>query len=686
MRKIIALFHTIACILILCLGFPSKAAAQGADDNTVSFVADRVVMEDDPNNRNYCFALYSPDGQWKAQINYYADEMCGTFTTEDFDLDGSGKNFNFVRNPKNDMVFYFFKEMNVTVADEGARYHINANCLASNNTRYLMEGYVVHAIPTDTIHYDLGYASITQNAFYGTYTISAENADLKLNYGIVANDYIGTFYRADLLLPELIDKHTGEPIKIINAIAHHVREDESTTRLTIDLTDEANICHSITMFNAPYTVDIVEEIDVNLGTHCVLQDLTQMYGCYQFGGQNEDYAVAIAVNPEAFESGRTEWTIEDVFMPYTNIVRLADNAFMQIHDINMRVVSTENHLLTLDADVTCRDGVLFHIKLQLELPGYVPEPKETIDIDFGRVAVLDYSQGLGVIGLGAVKPGEYQMRVYLNDHELNGEYTNDDVILDACDVMVISGDSYIFHDAMNTTATVRRHPSGRLLIDVNMLGVDTVMYHGTMYLEPLRCMKDSEYNISVEDLVTMVALLEGSDGDYSEYTVQLQDLDEVPEGERHNEGYVFSFYLGHEGKGIAGEYGYSDGTLALDEPHIFIEGGTEVRVAPMAGTLSIKPLEVTALPFGSTTYDTTLYEIEFHFVGTNGVLYEGKGENLLFCIDLDGEFITLDEGLLDHINTTLAPRGLRVRKVLDNGRMILETLDGNYELNGTRIP
>lgn len=695
-------------ILTLCtFGIRANAQTTTARD-TVRFVAERVVMEDDPNNHNYIFSLYSPDGQWKIQINYFADSMFGTFTTEDFNLSGSGRNYNYVRNPKNDMVFYSFTEMDLEVTDNVTTYDIKANCLASNRTRFIVEGSVEVAIPTDTIHSDLGYANVVANPFYGIYTLSAENDDYRLEYGVVGESLLGTFYRADLLMPELTDRHSGEKISIINATALHTIDADGTKRFAIDLISDDLLCYSFKMFNAPIEVAVKEEIDVDLGLECALQDLTEMYGCYQFGGQNDEYGVAIALMPEAIESGRREWGMDDIYLPYTTVLRMADGSRPTIHDVKASF-SSEGYLATLLADILCLDGTLYHVRMGLQLPGYVPDPIDTVELDYGRVAVVDYTKGLGTVGLGGVLPGRSQMRLYLNAHNLEGEFTTDDIIPDLCDVMMANDDSFKFHDAWDVKASVTRDAADVLHFDIHMLCKDTVMYHATMYLPPLRCLPNAstgadqiDYDLSPDDGYSLVALREGTDGNYAEYTLQFGNADVLYDDEsqararrtKNNEptayydGNLFSFYLGHEGPGLAGEYGYSAGTLAEDEPHLFFEDHTEVRVAPVAGTLNVTPLQPITIFIDGLRYVTSVYNVEFHFVGQNGIIYNGAGSDYLICIAADGDedtlhYVEIKEPTIDSIRTALAAQGFTVRKTLSSdGRMLIVTPSGNYDARG----
>lgn len=710
---------------------PNGAAAQAVAKDTVQFVADRVVLEDDPNSQNYVFTLYSPDGAWKVQLNYYADSMFGTFGNADFHLDGEGKYYNHVRNPKNDMQFWSLTDIEMTVTDLTREYRVVANCLASNRTRFLIEGSIAAIIPTDTTEVDLGYASVMENPFYGTWTFEAENAQWHLAYGTASTALEGTFYRADLLLPELTDKRTGEKLELVSATAQHTRDADGTLHLVLDVVTADMHCLRCIMWNAPREIAVTQEVDIDLGQNCALQDLTDMYGCYQFGGQTDEWGVAIALKPEAVKGGRTEWTMEDMIMPYTNLVRMPEMTQLPIHEVTAHAVQ-DDYILHLFADITTTDGTLYHVTMDLRLPGYIPPAKEVVEIDFGRVAVVDYTQGLGTMGVGAFVPDRYQMRLYVTDHKLEGDYTTDDIIADHCDVMVVTGDTYRFFDAWTVEAKATPLADGSTLLDVHMLATDTVMYHALMTIPRLRCLQDDAvFSIGAEEPCQMVAIEEGVAGDWAEYTLQFQSLS-YPAGNPDaapTDGYVFSFYLGHEGgRGIAGTYGYTDGTLAYDERHTFFEDGTEVRIAPVAGTLNIEPRENLTLKVGNEIYASTLYATDFRFVGQNGVVYEAAGENYLLCIDPDGylvPFYEYDEPEnpdeknpdktdpenpdekdpdktepenpdekdpdktepenpdIDAVREVLAEQGFIVRKVLDGHRFIVTRADGTkYDLSG----
>lgn len=670
--------------LLFCFFYllPTNLLAQSGDETVVEFFSENATMEDNPNKKNYNITIFSPDGQWKMQLNYYSDSMFGTFGNADFHLDSDGRYYNYARNPKNDMVFYSFTDMNVSVTDEGSCYRVKANCLTNNKTRFIVEATIPAPQAKETRTDNLGYARVQQNSFYGTYAIYAENENYKLGYGIAGNDLIGTFYRADLLMPELHDKKAGKDIKVLTASAVHKKDGENTI-MTIDVLSEDLIMYELTMFNGPYEVEIKEEKNIEF-SQVILQDITDFYGCYQFGAQNDEYQMAIAVKSDVFTSGKTEWTKDDLIMQYTNLVITAEESFVEIFDIKAKMEVLGNKSAKVYADVTSMDGILYHVVMNYQKDGYMPDPKETVNIDFGHVSVLDYSQELGKVGFGAVKPGKYQMRFYLYANKLEGEFTTSDFDMDMCDMMVVKSDnSYIFHDAKYMKANMEKTADGKTMITVDMFGIDEVLYHGTMYIDDLKCMKDSEYPVGAESSTMMIGIQEGCEDDHAEYLMQLQNVEFDEDYNVVGDGYVFGFYFAHEGPGVAGKYSVSAGNLADDISSLIYENGCEVRVGTVACTLELEAVRPITIYYGEDEVKTNLYNVNFKLLGQNNVIYTGKGTNALLCINNeDGNFIEVTEEYETAINQALAEQGLKVRKVLKDGKIIVEKNGEMFDAQG----
>ena len=56
----------------LLLFVPTATIAQDTEENIIEFFSTNTVLEDDPKQELYNITIFSPDGQWKMQLNYHA--------------------------------------------------------------------------------------------------------------------------------------------------------------------------------------------------------------------------------------------------------------------------------------------------------------------------------------------------------------------------------------------------------------------------------------------------------------------------------------------------------------------------------------------------------------------------------------------------------------------------------------
>lgn len=676
------IYRTLAILVTLLsvLG-ASRLSAQEGSGQLVTFTTTDAVMEDDPRHQDYTITLLSPDGEWRMQLNYHADHMFGTFTSEDFDLAGQGRYFNYARHPHNDMQVYSFTQMHVTVEDEVGQYRVKADCHAGADYHFVVEGIISAPLPREVLTDSLGYARVVRNAFLGTYAIYAENERYSLAYGVYDSQLTGTFYRADMLRPELYDKVAGDSIQVLSATAQHV-QDGDNVRMTIDILSADSIDYCLSMFNGPHEMPVLREETISMINDVVLLDLTEMYGCYQLSGQTQDYGVAIGLQPYVLEQGLATLTMDDFFLPYTAIIPMneASNPLL-IFDIHGTLQATASQLL-LQADVQTMDGTLYHITQRVGLGA--PEVTDTVDIDFGHVTMLDYTQGMGVVGLGGSVPGKYQLRVYLQTNQLEGDFVDEEFYVDDSDIMVVSDGKLAFHDARYIQGHMERQGK-RTHISLDFYARNDVLYRCTLYLDDLSCMHDSLYVFEPED-VDLVGLSQQHTSSPSDYAIQLQSgVDLLNENSyAQARGCIFTFIFAQDGKTIAGDYGYSDYSLTPDN-HFFYENGCEVRVAPVAGQLHIRAVEPVTLTGEYQGYHTWVYRVEFQFVGQNGVIYQGQCQDYLVCLDQFDRLVELEESVADGIARTMQERGRSVRKVYRNGHVILELEGDSYDVNGVKI-
>lgn len=683
-RKTFIFFLTILCMT--CATFAAQATVA---NDTIEFTTTQVEAEPDYNAEEFVFTIYSNDGNWKIQLDYHAEDMYGTFRSDttgghrdEFRLAKGGRNYNYVRNPNNSMMFYSFDEIALTVTVQAGATIIELNALAGNGTRFIVHASIPATVIADTIHSDFGNVAIDKVSLGNYFLITAQNADYDMQLGIVADTLRGTFYVADILQPEISERATGQSIEMKDALIVATTSND-TIYLDANFISTSDVLYHFTMYNAYEAIVPTDTVRLDFGRSGTIEDHRNPYDCYQFVAYNDQYAVGIAIQSDvldSLESDYMEWEKKDFNMYYTRLVTLPDNTSLRINDItgNMHIVKG---ILEAHADIICTNHTLYQISMEIELPGYVPDAIDTVDIDFGdNVTLIDYTKGLGTVGVGAAKQGEYQMRLYVQSYVLSGTFTADDILLDASDITIINDTSITFYDAWTASAQMDSMSDGSTRIYVEMMAHDSIYYRMRMRMAPKKYLADTTLAISAASGTTMVTVYEGAQDNIKGYTLHFINVDD-----NTDEGYELAFFFIQEGwDGIKGSFSIDDDNLDASTYHSFYEDGAEIRVAPFVERINIDAEEKVTLIYNGKQYPSHFYSVDFKFVGHNGYLYQGEGRNYMVCIDHNYLPIVLTEqevtDLLEHPEVPL-----KVKKIYKNGQVVICTDDHQYDVSGRTI-
>ena len=91
-----------------------------------------------------------------------------------------------------------------------------------------------------------------------------------------------------------------------------------------------------------------------------------------------------------------------------------------------------------------------------------------------------------------------------------------------------------------------------------------------------------------------------------------------------------------------------------------------------------------ALNISGKTYKTHYYEVSASVLAENGIIYHLEGTTFLLCVNAEtGEWVELTENM-SALNDALMEHGFRVRKVLRDGRILIECADGTFDMQGVR--
>lgn len=659
--------------------------------DTLSFTTTNVLSEPDPNAGKYNITLFSEDKEWRTQINYHTNTMYGSWVDEDFNLveGGDGKNYNYIRPAKNDMVFYSYQTLRAEVRVEKGATLIDINGLikdGSNWRRVLVHGIIPTVQPKDTVAVDLGHAFVTPNLFYQYYMLEGHNADYNLTLGIMTDSLRdGTYYAADLLMP-VLSTAKGDTIAAKDATLTLTHK-EGIGQYNLQLLSQALTLYDITFDDSEPEIIPTDTIQITCA-YSQLSDYTVMYGIYQLYGENGEYAVSIGLQKEAVDNSYRELKRKDFDLTHTMLAKLGSQDVVHIVNANASIVDDGNKKYTLCADLFTNDAHLYQVSMPIGRSS-MPAGKDTVDWDFGyHVGRVDYTQGLGYIGLVGTMAGVCDIHtVFYHGGSLSGEIGIDLFDYEGTYVTLYKDTIVKFIDVKMATAQLDS-VGDELHIQMQMLDINSTLYRIKMILSPKQWLHGQDFQLDYTENVQMVAIQLAKQDSVSAYVVQFQHADawtqdDEPIGDQH----IFSFMLLQNGiDGISGEYGYSAGNLNPNYYHTIVEDSCEILLGPVAGTLRIVAQDEQVIPLEpGKRYKTHWYEIESDIMAENGELYHISGLNVLLCIDTDGQFVELSEKAWQGLKETLEAQGHTIEKIYRNGQVIIRLDDKEFTTTGQAL-
>lgn len=665
-------------------------------DTLQSFYSTYVQPELDPNNHEYVYTIYTQDSTYKVQIDYVADSQYGTFTDKDFNLPGAGEGYNFLRRVGSDMEIYGFVHLNVTVGQDEAGTHIAINGLVTKTgdkkrlSRVLVTALLPSYAVKDTTVITMDHAYVTYYDLYHYNMIETKNEAYSLRFGLVREEVkAGTYYTADMLMPELKNLTTGKLLEFCNSCDQTllIEDEEDYHRYTLDL-----ISDDLHLFRVLFDDD-VEQIPTTDTVHITCWQTTMdnqadIYDVYLFSGEDADYTVRVALHSSAVDANQFTFTADDFSYQFTQLYTKSPNEAIAIASATGMIEDLGDGKYNMHANLVGKDAVLYHVTLPM---GYsnIPDAKDTVFLDFGEhVGRIDYNQGLGYVGYVASLAGEYDMHVsFYYGGDLKGEIGGNLIDYEETYITTYDGTEILYEDVS----------IGQIMLDSVghdlhftadfYTGKNKRLYHVTMVVKDKEWLHGQKVSIDYEDYVSMVAMrLEqvADTGLYVLYFSHAEEYDDESNPVGDNEQFIFNF-LATGSYGIAGEYSYSEGNLNTAYPLIVSEGGTEIYLGPYAGTLHIDCVSAQTVRLQGQVYHTYWYDVDAKVLAQNMEIYEFEGTNLLLCVNPDGELVELTEDLHQAIIDANAANGELVRKVVENGHLYLETNGRRYSVVGARV-
>lgn len=714
MKKILSLLLLCTMHAALC----TLSAQSYTVTDTLTLTVSSIVPEPNPNANEYIFSIFGTDNKGvsqKVQIRYNSTTMYGTFTNDDFyNWDGSlgSGSYNYIRRTNSDIGFYPFKnELSATVIDIAGATDIEVNGLINvygSWTRVLLHGVIPAPEPDDTLSLDLGLVSVIpmNQLGYEYLRLDAANDTYSLAFGIVGTNTLQacTYYQADLLRPDLVEQ-PDDTIAVSSATLVVTDTLSSNHNLLLTLLGQDNILYLVHMHTG--LIEATDTVQVNCASG-LMQNLKEMYGIYQLAGVSADYQVAIALTPGVIEQSQRTFTNDSVNLAYTRLLDVAANQLIYVMQASGRFEPDSSAFLPrmmVYADLLGINGTLYQVSFPVG-GSQLPTAVDTTIVECGDHGVLrlDYTYGAGYLGM-VIGNEDYDAHVVLyNGLQMQGNFGTD-MFLYNDDVPGEKAISYLtlynVGDADSRLSDIaacemRMDSVGDTVrIELNVVTTSSHMYCFRTRLLPLSAITGDEHYYTINDPLRddgmLVAFRLDKTGNEQTFYLQCQRSDAWDaEGNMIGAtGEIWSYiFMQDSVDGIAGTYGYSAGTLMEEQFHMLTENGTEIWLMPMAGTLTITPIQAITIPASvlGINYRTHLYTIQSDMVMENGQLYHITGANILMCVDNVSEaMIELSEDLLSALDEVLGEQGLRIRKVLHNGLLLIETTDSTYDLQGHTV-
>lgn len=673
--------------------------------DTLEYTTTDILPEVSDNEGTYVYSIFSLDGKWKTQINYNSTSRYGHFTDEDFNLSGSGANYNYIRNAKNSMEFYSFKKLDVTVeAGANGETNIEINGLINPNyyqkdvyRRVLIHATLPSYTPTDTINIDLGHAYISSNEYLGMgdgriyYTIEGYNKEYTLQSGFFAKDLSdATYLTSDLIMPYLVHKNglTLDTLSLCAPCEHSmiITHEGDVHKFEYNIISEDIRLYHITFDDKVETIAPVDTVFIqcyNTQAYSVSEEL----GIYAYYGANDVYQVSIAVKKSAIENQNTVYNQSDINFDYSLVFNNKTNTQTKLNSATATLVDNGDQTYDLRADLIGRDQILYKVAMPI---GYtvLPEVVDTVKVNM-ELGRIDYSTGVpGVVGIVGYNTDGTELHAYFyNEGKLEGDFRENLFFYDGFSYLTRTTEStYRFTDITWANAKLTKEGD---VTHMNFLvyTLTNEMFSVSIDMQELEFLTQDTYSIDYYDGVSMVGIRDTvfANGD-AHFTVQFQYAEGFDnEGEPYGDQRYFTFqFVTHDSLSLAGTYGYSDETLNINKIHMLVEDNVELYLGVMAGTFSLKPAyQLQVADIYGKPYNTYVYDAYSQFVGENGIVYTLDGQGIALVVDgLTGKMVNLKEDLTTTDLKILDMDGNVLKKQLINGQLVIEFNGRRYTVLG----
>ena len=413
-----------------------------------------------------CLDESKPEYGWSARFDYFApeDNFCGTFTTEDFDLD-----YSYMYSPYS-YGSITYEDVTMTVSAEKVSETLSvvtlkATILGSDGVTYEVNAVQEMITPKAVVESSILDATIEQGE--ESFVLAGKNEELDLSLVVLNPEgVVGTYQYVsyfDLENSHVIYNGTEiTPMQMVLAIQIAPNANgELAYMAQLNMLGNDTVQYNVAIEAAmPAPVDTVDVVCNNL---TIDDSWAAWFGSVSLEAENNDYYVYGAWAADVAEEGTY-----DVSLFITD--KATDMEYESLM-ATITIAAAEDGTWVATGSALCTDNVLYN----LDLSWYIPEPTDTVAIsyDYSSKAYYYYSSNdLQMYN----QDDKYVAAIDVIGLDFGSTFTEEDVDLYYCGVGLIDGENVVY-ESIATVQNGWYDQKG----DTTILQAEFITFSGVLY-------------------------------------------------------------------------------------------------------------------------------------------------------------------------------------------------------------
>ena len=311
--------------------------------------------------------FWAEENGWYTSIVMAASEVEGEYTR----MDMADPYYNYIAHfTETDTVIIDMLDINAVVTKEGKTYTLVADALGSDAIMYHITMSYTKPDPTDTVSVVATNLYIDEFEFWGYVFVTAEASNDEYGVLLSANQYLtaGEYTSADFSLSscQITDKEAKEEFTLTEVSVTVAGEGNART-IVGEVVGDNNVLYQLDLsYVVPEVADTVKIVFETPGV-AEWYDADSDYFMYN---ENGEYLVYLDMITDR-NNFAGEFTAEDFLMNYTAVGEIVgtDTTLVMAADAKAVVVALGEDLVHIDAELTGKNGTLYLVSTDMQLPG-----------------------------------------------------------------------------------------------------------------------------------------------------------------------------------------------------------------------------------------------------------------------------------------------------------------------------